>query len=142
MKKKIGKLYDKPIVIGNPNEFTKNEIPLETLTSSEEKSEMLYFDIKNLNSLFTTTVLHSAQLFKTYRDGGTINRIEINFYENKSYYTTIAVGFCTACRIPTTIKGEVKLVNPIEFLISAYGSLSTLLGLKQITEEEFYNLNE
>lgn len=31
MKKKVGELYDKPIVIGNPNEFTKNEIALSDL---------------------------------------------------------------------------------------------------------------
>ena len=31
MKKKVGELYDKPIVIGNPNEFTKNEIALSEL---------------------------------------------------------------------------------------------------------------
>lgn len=31
MKKKVGELYDKPVVIGNPNEFTKNEIDLKSL---------------------------------------------------------------------------------------------------------------
>ena len=142
MKKKVGELYDKPIVIGNPNEFTKNEIPLKTLTNSEGGSQMLYFDVTNLNSMFTTDVLHVAQLFKTYRDSGTANRTEINFYKTTANDTkTTAVGFCTICRTPKTVGGEVKLVNPIEYLISKYGSLDTLLGLKQITEEEFYNLN-
>lgn len=28
MKKKVGELYDKPIVVGNPNDITKNEILL------------------------------------------------------------------------------------------------------------------
>lgn len=141
MKKKVGELYDKPIVVGNPNEFTKNEIPLKTLTNSEGGSQMLYFDATNLYSMFTNTVLDAAQLFKTYRDSGTANRTEINFYVTSAPDTkTTAVGFCTICRTPKTVGGEVKLVNPIEFLISAYGSLTTL-GLKQITEEEFYNLN-
>lgn len=31
MKKKVGELYDKPIVIGNSNEFTKDEIDLKEL---------------------------------------------------------------------------------------------------------------
>jgi hypothetical protein len=141
MKKKVGELYDKPIVIGNPNEFTKNEIPLKTLTNSEGGSQMLYFDITNLYDLFTSTVLGSAQLFKTYRNSGTANRTEIRFHEvTQSAYTTTAVGFCTTCRIPRTVGGEVKLVNPIEYLISEYGSLDTLAGLKQITEEEFYTI--
>lgn len=141
MKKKVGELYDKPIVIGNPNEFTKNELPLKTLTNSEGGSQMLYFDVTNLNSLFTTTVLGSAQLFKTYRDSGTANRTEIKFHETRQTgHTTTAIGFCTTCRIPITVGGEVKLVNPIEYLISGYGSLDTLSGLKQITEEEFYTI--
>lgn len=31
MKQKIGELYGKPIVVGNPNEFEKHEIPLNDL---------------------------------------------------------------------------------------------------------------
>lgn len=141
MKKKVGELYDKPIVIGNPNEFTKNEIPLKTLTNSEGGSQMLYFDVTNLYSLFTTTVLNAAQLFKTFREGASVNSTEIQFYQmTATGVKTTAVGFCTTCRIPKTVGGEVKLVNPIEYLISAYGSLDTLSGLKQITEEEFYTI--
>lgn len=140
MKKKVGELYDKPIVIGNPNEFTKNEIPLETLTNSEGGSQMLYFDVTNLYDMLTTTVLDAAQLFKTYRNSGTANRTAINFHNTTTAdYTTTAVGFCTTCRIPLTVGGKVKLVNPIEYLISACGSLTTT-GLKQITEEEFYTI--
>ena len=43
MKKKVGELYDKPIVIGNPNEFTKNELPLNEL--KQGKNQYLYFSI-------------------------------------------------------------------------------------------------
>ena len=28
MKQKVGELYGKPVVVGNPNEFEKHEIPL------------------------------------------------------------------------------------------------------------------
>lgn len=31
MKQKVGELYGKPIVVGNPNEFEKYEIPLNDL---------------------------------------------------------------------------------------------------------------
>ena len=31
MKQKVGELYGKPIVVGNPNEFEKHEIPLNDL---------------------------------------------------------------------------------------------------------------
>lgn len=31
MKQKVGELYGKPVVVGNPNEFEKHEIPLKDL---------------------------------------------------------------------------------------------------------------
>lgn len=31
MKQKVGELYGKPVVVGNPNEFEKYEIPLKDL---------------------------------------------------------------------------------------------------------------
>ena len=31
MKQKVGELHGKPIVVGNPNEFEKHEIPLNDL---------------------------------------------------------------------------------------------------------------
>jgi hypothetical protein len=48
MKKKVGELYDKPIVIGNPNEFTKNEIALSELGGGESFDDgMVYFKLEN-----------------------------------------------------------------------------------------------
>lgn len=49
MKKKVGELYDKPIVIGNPNEFTKNEIPLKDLGGDSFDDGMEYYLIVNEN---------------------------------------------------------------------------------------------
>jgi hypothetical protein len=90
--------------------------------------------------MFTSTVLDLAQLFKTFNKAASVNPTQIDFYQTKATdVKTTAIGFCTACLAPRTIKGEVKLVNPIEFLINTYGSLTTI-GLKQITEEEFYTI--
>lgn len=47
MKKKVGELYDKPIVIGNPNEFTKNEIALSELGGESFDDGMVYFKLEN-----------------------------------------------------------------------------------------------
>jgi hypothetical protein len=47
MKKKVGELYDKPIVIGNPNEFNKNEIALSDLGGDSVDDGMLYFKLEN-----------------------------------------------------------------------------------------------
>lgn len=45
MKKKIGELYNKPVVIGNLNEVTKNEVHISTLnaSSSSNGSAMKYY---------------------------------------------------------------------------------------------------
>lgn len=51
MKKKVGELYDKPIVIGNPNEFTKNEIALSDLGGGSFDDGMEYYLIVNQNAL-------------------------------------------------------------------------------------------
>lgn len=42
-KKKVGELFDKPIVVGNPNEFEKHEIPLNDLLEGKISLE----DIKD-----------------------------------------------------------------------------------------------
>lgn len=39
MKQKVGELYGKPIVIGNPNEFEKHEIPLNDLLEGKMSLE-------------------------------------------------------------------------------------------------------
>ena len=61
MKKKVGELYDKPIVIGNPNEFTKNEIALSELGGSFDDG-MVYFKLENpsiagINHVFCTSCI-------------------------------------------------------------------------------------
>lgn len=43
MKKRVGELYDKPIVVGNPNEFTKNEIALSDLGGDSFDDGMEYY---------------------------------------------------------------------------------------------------
>lgn len=43
-KKKVGELFDRPIVIGNPNEFEKHEIPLKDLLEGKLSLE----DIKEV----------------------------------------------------------------------------------------------
>lgn len=44
MKKKIGKINNKPVVIGNSNKFTKNEIPLKSLIKTPKEEFDLSYD--------------------------------------------------------------------------------------------------
>lgn len=44
MKKKIGEIYNKPIVIGNPNEFNKNEVALSDLKGEGTNKEEIALD--------------------------------------------------------------------------------------------------
>lgn len=53
MKTKVGELYNKPIVIGNSNEFNKNEIPLNKLGGgSAFDNGMEYYKIDDSSILW------------------------------------------------------------------------------------------
>lgn len=55
MKKKVGELYDKPIVIGNKNEVTKNEIHVDELGGGGDSFDdgMRYFLIQKTDNSFS-----------------------------------------------------------------------------------------
>ena len=58
MKKKVGELYDKPIVVGNPNEFTKNEIALSELGGEDSFDYGLEYYLTNGIEFPDAAVLH------------------------------------------------------------------------------------
>lgn len=53
MKKKVGELYDKPIVIGNPNEVNKDEILLKNTGGGITLSERKDGELENITSSFS-----------------------------------------------------------------------------------------
>lgn len=144
MKKKVGELYDKPIVIGNPNEFTKNEIALSELGGSNGGSNNIkYYNLpdntkaKQTMPVYSTIVkLNSGDLKVFYGAGQMIEMLTAgdSISEFSEYIVSCAVDF-DALFFATPEEGELKIKDIlIPEVISS-------IGLIEITKEEFYNLN-
>jgi hypothetical protein len=114
MKKKIGELYNKPIVIGNKNEVTKNEVHIDELSSNSEEGNKLNYssdsqddlallfnklhylveekgEYSNIQDLGITldgeTLYEVSNLHRTYS-----GVIMMNYRDSKGYSYGIALG--------------------------------------------------
>ncbi len=145
MKKKVGELYNKPIVIGNKNEVTKNEVALSDLKGGNENEKYLYFsvDYDNHNIFFNLGgfVLLRSQLFK-------ILDIDDSIYINTGdIITSIEAGDVKlkAVALDSTLKIDTKTTN-IERIKDTLkhnnniSSITDIPGVASITEEEFYTI--
>jgi hypothetical protein len=144
MKKKVGELYDKPIVIGNPNEFTKDEIPLNEL--KQGTNQYLYFsvDYDDVNTFFERggVVLLHSQLFKV--EDVISGDIAIT---TGTWISDIQAGNAKmkAVVLEPSLKKESE-TTLIDFLEKTYlknqgyNSISDIPGVTPITEEEFYTI--
>lgn len=132
MKKKIGELYDKPIVIGNPNEFTKNEIPLKSLGESFDDGMEYYKidtkfleiagDVQNVLSQFFITSISGGKL-----KPGVVLRIGEVMYA------------CGNAKI--VLYADVTAKNQLNIELEKYGiSLNDTSIFKPITAKEYYSL--
>ena len=135
MKKKVGELYNKPIVIGNPNEFNKNEIALSDLGGDSVDDGMEYYEINT----------------KLFENGGEA----LDFILSSFFITSIANGrlkagvvhyisdevsyMCGNTKImsDSNVTGKNQLNNELE----QYGtSLNDTSMFKPITAKEYYSL--
>lgn len=132
MKKKIGELYDKPIVIGNPNEFTKNEIALNDLGGGSFDDGMEYYkiDTKFLGMGDIQSVL--GQFFIT-----SINEGELKL--GMVFQTGEVVYACGNAKI--ILYADVTAKNQLNSQLEEYGiSLNDTSIFKPITAKEYYSL--
>lgn len=134
MKKKIGELYDKPIVIGNPNEFNKNEIALSDLGGDSIDDGMEYYEI-------------NAKFFEN--DDGNLNGMLNSFFITSivdgklkvgAHYSTDEVAhMCGNAKI--VLYGDVTGKNQLNSQLEQYGtSLDDTSTFKPITAKEYYSL--
>jgi hypothetical protein len=136
MKKKVGELYDKPIVIGNPNEFTKNEIALSDLEGDSFDDVMKYYDLDH-NKLQNTGVRMAALdniTSSTITDDGLL----------------VAAKNATPYGIGKYIEVNTKIMVPYEeTYLTVYEFLNSLIEhtgkewqhfAKEITAKEYYSL--
>lgn len=139
MKKKVGELYDKPIVIGNPNEFTKNEIALSDLGGDSFDDGMEYYLIVDEEIKY-----YAFQGFNIVNSaiGYDINNnivCVIDPGQLPSGYIKIAVSLSTLIisdpRETNTVKDAFE-----QFCAQQNWSLSNPNHFKRITAKEYYSL--
>ena len=143
MKKKVGELYDKPIVIGNPNEFTKDEIPLNEL--KQGKNQYLYFsvDYDDYNSFLEAGgyAIEVMNYFKLLDSSGEEPEIGYtNSPDASSYHKIKIIG---ACLIPNFRKDPYRTTMDVVNLVlnnCGLNNITDIPGVTPITEEEFYTI--
>lgn len=136
MKKKVGELYDKPIVVGNPNEFTKNEIALSELGGGSFDNGMVYYELDLLELQkkgIRIAALHNIVTTTINEDGVLVTPMNATVYDVGKY-----------------IEVNTKIMIPYEdiyFTIDEFlNSLIEHTGkewqhfAKQITAKEYYSL--
>ena len=142
MKTKIGELYNKPIVIGNPNEFTKNEIPLSELRGGNEENfdddifsyyQVLNYKIESDNSPYTDLRETQLKPYSCIQDG------ILNIYPD-----VILGAFCVLNVAPYydyISLQETSIKEQIETNLLSWGtSLEDSSRFKRITAKEYYSL--
>lgn len=142
MKKKVGELYDKPIVIGNPNEFTKNEIALSELGSEGFDDGMEYYKILNLQSLVNKFEPQPTNAISALaNENGVVKCFYL--HENDEIHIMNAIAFQTSNKISygvygvgSTILKEELIRNLEHFNIS----LNDTNLFQRITAKEYYSL--
>lgn len=144
MKKKVGELYDKPIVVGNPNEFNKNEIALSELSGSNGGSNNIkYYNLPNdaeikltMPTYSTLVKLGSGDQKAIYSVGQILGMAmgeDASISESAEMFIACAVDPDGIVYI--TNEGVVKM----EDFLDPENIAS--IGLVEITKEEFFNLN-
>ena len=143
MKTKIGELYNKPIVIGNPNEFTKNEIPLSELKGGSDDSfddgvfsyyKVLNYKIEGDNLPFTDLRDAPLKPYSVIIDG------ILNIYPPDG----LIGAFCVLNVAPYydyISLQETSIKEQIETNLLSWGtSLEDSSRFKRITAKEYYSL--
>ena len=134
MKKKVGELYDKPIVIGNPNEFTKNVIALSNLGGDSVDDGMEYYEINDkLFEIEYETIFNilSAFFITSIMDGKL--KSGVIFSTNKVAY------MCGNSKI--ILYADVTGKNHLNSQLEQYEtSLNDTSMFKPITAKEYYSL--
>jgi hypothetical protein len=139
MKKKIGEIYNKPIVVGNKNEITKNEVHIDNLggsTSGEgggSASSWRYYDYTKCSTeQLSNTLYFFGMMVKIAYTG----RIEIfGSLRIRNDFDEI-LAFAVDASQYLMQGSEKRLVSDfISMIEQEFGKLP------EITEEEFYNLD-
>ena len=140
-KKKIGEIYDKPIVIGDKNLVTQNEIHVDELGSNNggggidhsSKNFIQYFKIPKGWDRAKFARMHGTIL--KAESNGNLSIYPVTLVNNAIDSSIVAYGIMP--NLPVSAL-DTSAKNLKEFLDISH---PMLLTQTEITEEEFYNLN-
>lgn len=145
MKKKIGEIYNKPIVVGNKNKITKNEIHVDEISNVKqneeggEQNKMRYFSLRapSFDAVYCST------LAKYQVDGSTLIGPTLMYAEESE-----SIEGANSCIIAAAFNFNTK----IRIGDNVYNNLFELYGIssveefidrftieEEITEEQFYD---
>jgi hypothetical protein len=138
MKKKIGEIYNTPVVIGNKNEVTKNEIHIDELSGGTGSGEggsasaMEYVAFDSEKDLLTYGEYLGAFAYLV-KYPTKIETISLMMVMGETVNDAVALAICPNAVID--FQGEKKTIKD---WASDFGANLDLLP--RITEEEFYTL--
>ena len=144
MKKKIGEIYNKPIVIGNPNEFNKNEVALRELS---QQKEYLYFKFKD-NTIFEDLsylgiIVGCASSFVIKDNNYNETYIHVNAPEsNPTMYIQryTILGFCIDPYLKYNDGTVLELINEELKKVFNIEDINKIEEIIPITEDEYLSL--
>lgn len=139
---KIGELYNKPIVVGNKNEVTKNEIHVDELNGGNSEENGVDTSSKNFIQYFKIPKgwdrAKFARIYGTIlkaEHNGNLSIYPVNLVNNAIDSSIVAYGIMPNLPISAPDTSAKNLKEEIDI------SHSMLFTQTEITEEEFYNLN-
>jgi hypothetical protein len=135
MKQKVGELYGKPIVVGNPNEFEKYEIPLNDLSGGFDDG-MKYYLIVNQNALSGKFECSERNSLTVVTNLSGKNGIQRN--TNVDIFSTVA--FQTSKAIKIDWRDGVLYDILLEELQTNNIDIKDESLFKEVTAKEYYSL--
>lgn len=142
MKRKIGEIYNKPIVIGDKNLVTRNEIHESELNASTGGGDapsqpngginMKYIDIRAMDELDAAQIAMFAYCVAGLTEDNTFVAITLPFEMLMPIDTNKRFAISIPWDAYVYMQGTKMLVGPT--IEAQFGS-----KLKYLTEEEFYN---
>lgn len=155
MKKKIGEIYNKPIVTGDKNLVTKNEIHESTLkggTVDSGSSDVEYWKVNNYDNLNLNDrgiIYITGSMFKVIGVDGDMGiagaTIAVEELGSPGNRVQTLLGFMFNKTIMINPIGQFTFNSFVEYLelLGSQGQdrMNILEYLTPITKEEFYDLN-
>lgn len=151
MKKKIGEIYNKPIVVGNKNEVTKNEVHVDEITNVQTGgggsggSDWHYYDYAVVENMLGNLPTALGGYMLIAKENNLIKApyqvmdIPQAFAVDFNAKVTVEVFIPEENRVETRLGTILEALQEIEKWQDSNNSLS---DIPEITEEEFYNLDE